>query len=71
MKDLETVEKLYLRITEAGQCVSIKDLAVNGKDLIDAGMKPGKEIGEKLAEFLELVLEEPQLNTKEELLKRM
>lgn len=71
LKDLETVEKLYLRITEAGQCVSIKDLAVNGKDLIDAGMKPGKEIGEKLAEFLELVLEEPQLNTKEELLKRM
>lgn len=71
LKDLEMVENLYLQITKAGQCVSIKDLAVNGKDLIDAGMKPGKAIGEKLAGFLELVLEEPQLNTKEELLKRM
>ena len=34
-------------------------------------MKPGKEIGKKLNEFLELVLEEPELNTKEELLGRL
>lgn len=71
LEELHAVEELYHQITEAGQCVSIKELAVNGKDLIEAGMKPGKAIGEKLAEFLELVIEEPQLNTKEELLKRI
>lgn len=71
VKNLDEIEKLYHEIIEAGQCVSLKSLAVTGKDLIAAGMKPGKEIGEKLNEFLELVIEEPELNTKESLLKRL
>lgn len=41
--------------------------AVTGKDLITAGMKPGKEIGQMLEHFLDLVLEHPELNQKEEL----
>ena len=49
----------------------MKELAVTGKDLIEAGMKPGKEIGDKLSELLALVIEEPELNTKEELLSRL
>ena len=49
--------------------MSLKELAVTGRDLIGAGMEPGKEIGEKLQQLLELVIEEPELNTKEELLK--
>ena len=31
-------------------------------------MKPGKEIGEKLNELLNLVIENPEMNTKETLL---
>ena len=50
------------------ECVSIKDLAVSGRDLIQAGMKPGKEIGETLDRFLDIVLEDPEKNTKEYLL---
>ena len=38
-------------------------------DLIAAGMQPGKQIGEMLNELLERVLEDPGLNTKEQLLK--
>lgn len=38
---------------------------VSGKDLIEDGMKPGKEMGEILAKLLELVLEEPQRNERE------
>lgn len=56
---------------DAGQCVSLKSLAVTGKDLIAAGMEPGKEIGEKLNELLALVIDQPELNTKEELLKHL
>ena len=56
-------------IIEKGQCVSLKELAVTGRDLIRAGMKPGKEIGEKLNELLNLVIENPEMNTKEILLK--
>lgn len=68
---IRDVGRLFEKIIKEGQCVSLKMLAVNGSDLIAAGMEPGKAIGEKLQEFLELVLEEPELNTKEELLKRL
>ena len=69
--DIDGVEKLYHEIMERKECVSLKTLAVTGKDLIAAGMKPGKEIGQMLEHFLDLVLEHPELNQKEELLKRI
>ncbi len=69
LKNLDEIETLYQEIVEKGQCVSLKDLAVTGKDLIGAGMEPGREIGEKLNELLGLVIEDPSLNTKKELLK--
>ncbi len=62
---------LYVEIIRKKDCVSLKDLAVNGNDLIRAGIKPGKEIGEKLNELLELVLEDPECNTKEYLLSKL
>lgn len=71
LKHLDKIEKIYEEILEKGQCVSLKTLAVSGKDLIQAGMKPGKELGEKLGEFLEIVLDNPELNTKEALLARL
>jgi len=49
--------------------VSHKDLAVKGKDLIELGYKEGKEVGQVLKELLKLVLEKPELNQKEKLLK--
>ena len=51
-----------------GNCISLKMLAVTGNDLIKAGMKPGKEVGQTLHHFLELVLEEPEKNSREYLL---
>ncbi len=69
--DIDGVEELYHEIMEKNECVSLKTLAVTGKDLIAAGMKPGKEIGQTLEHFLDLVLEHPELNQKEELLKRI
>ena len=69
--NLNNIEEIYREILEKNQCVSLKMLAVSGKDLIQAGMKPGKEIGEKLEEFLGIVLDNPELNTKEELLSRL
>ncbi len=71
LKNLDEIESIYQKIAAAGQCVSLKDLAVTGSDLIQAGMKPGKEIGDKLKELLELVIEEPEQNTKEKLLEQL
>ena len=64
------IEALYAQIKEKKQCVSLKELAVSGSDLIAIGIKPGKEIGEILNRLLELVIENPELNKKEILLKR-
>jgi tRNA nucleotidyltransferase (CCA-adding enzyme) len=43
-------------------------LAVDGNDLIAAGIAPGPELGRILARLLELVVEEPARNRREELL---
>ena len=68
LKRLENWEQLYAEIREKQQCVSLKTLAVTGSDLIAAGMKPGRELGEVLQKLLQLVLEDPACNTKEKLL---
>ncbi|HIW84439.1 MAG TPA: CCA tRNA nucleotidyltransferase [Candidatus Dorea gallistercoris] len=71
LRNLDEIEYLYGKIMQEGQCVSLQTLAVSGKDLLEAGMEPGRQIGEKLEELLKIVLKDPKLNTKEELLKRL
>lgn len=68
--ELSKIERIYAQILEEKNCISLKTLAITGSDLIAAGMKPGKEIGEVLQKLLEAVLEDPTLNTKERLLKK-
>lgn len=63
------IEKLYQEILTRRDAVTLKDLAVSGSDLIAEGMQPGREIGETLAALLDKVLEDPDLNTREILLK--
>jgi tRNA nucleotidyltransferase (CCA-adding enzyme) len=65
---LEISKALHGEVKQRGDCVSLKELAISGKDLILLGMEPGKEIGEKLTELLERVLEQPELNKREILL---
>lgn len=71
LETLAQLEALYEAALAANECLSLKDLAVTGRDLIDAGMRPGREIGEKLEALLELVLENPERNTKEYLLTQI
>lgn len=68
---VEEIRRLWKEIEEAGDCVSLKTLAVNGGDLMAAGIPKGKQIGETLAELLDLVLEQPELNEKACLLQRL
>jgi tRNA nucleotidyltransferase (CCA-adding enzyme) len=44
-------------------------LAINGDDLIELGFSPGKKIGEVLKGLQEAVIEEPELNNRQVLLK--
>ena len=65
---LAYIKEIYDGILSRQECLSLKDLAVTGSDLIALGMPAGKEIGALLKELLEIVLEEPERNTREELL---
>ena len=56
------------RIRQRGDCVSLKELAVSGRDLMAAGMKPGKAVGATLQYLLSQVLEDPEKNKKDVLL---
>lgn len=63
------LEQLVDQIRSGPYCVSLKQLAVSGADLIAAGKKPGVELGEILECLLEQVLEHPEWNKKDVLLQ--
>ena len=58
-------EKEFKHIINQKECFNLKDLAINGKDLISIGIKPGKDIGHILNNMLEIVINNPELNEKE------
>lgn len=66
---LTETKKFFEEIIEEKECLSIGDLAVDGSDLIKAGMAQGKELGNMLSWLLEKVLENPSLNTKDTLMR--
>ena len=61
-------EKQCLQIRERGDCIRMKDMEITGNDLLKAGIKPGKAIGETLSRLFAAVLEEPERNSREKLL---
>ncbi len=69
LQNLDDIGRLYKEIVQKGDCVSLKGLAISGRDLLDIGYLPGKEIGDELQKLLDLVIEHPEMNEKETLLK--
>ena len=66
--DIDAIGQQYRQILAAGDCVSLKQLAVTGGDLIKAGVRPGPQMGALLNQLLGAVLDDPSLNTKDRLL---
>ena len=68
LEALLEVKRLYEKILEEKNCFTLKQLAVTGRDLMQAGIPAGPKLGEILNHLLEMVLEEPEQNEKEWLL---
>lgn len=66
---LNTIEQILEEVLQEDECFSLKDLAVNGKDLMSVGYKAGKELGNTLNELLQLVIDGECPNEKEKLLE--
>ena len=57
------------RILAEKQCLTLKDLAVNGRDVIAAGIEPGPEVGQVLKGLLKRILDGEIQNQRNALLK--
>lgn len=67
--EIERAENNIRETLQEKPPVSLKDLAVNGKDLFKLGYKEGKEMGEALKKLLEIIIDRPELNKKKILVK--
>lgn len=65
---LARVEKLGAELSEIlrnAPCLTVKDLAIGGKELLELGIPEGKQIGEMLDTLLNLVIDGVLQNSKE------
>lgn len=69
--DAGEIRRLREEIIRDGDCVSLKDLAVKGRDLLEAGVERGPMVGEILNHLFDLVLLYPEKNDRELLLKEV
>lgn len=68
INEIEALKALATEIINKNDCYSIKQLAVNGNDLINLGLPAGKKIGKALDFLLDAVISEKAENTKDALI---
>lgn len=66
---VDLIESIYMELKAGNNCLKLKDLAVNGQDLVDMGFKEGRDVGRTLAFLFDKVLDDPALNKKHFLLE--
>ena len=69
IENIVEMRRLYQEALLKDQCVTLRQLAVSGKDLMQLGMKPGRELGSMLSELLEYVIDDPERNDRDTLCK--
>ena len=67
IENIIAMRRIYQETLQNGDCVTLRDLAVSGRELMEIGMKPGREMGAMLNELLEYVIDDPSKNDKEQL----
>ena len=67
MSLVDYYEAQYQECMKEKTCLTKKDMAINGSDLIAMGMKQGRAVGEVIDQLFEMVLDTPELNEKEKL----
>ena len=65
---LVELKKRIEKLLNENSALSLKDLKVNGKDLMAEGIPSGKIMGKILNELFETVTDSPEMNDKEKLI---
>ncbi len=67
-EEITELQKHISRVRAQDMALKITDLDINGEDLQGIGIKPGPQMGSVLKRLLDIVIEDPLMNTKEKLL---
>lgn len=67
-EDFKKIKFYYVQIIQNNECITLKNLAVNGEDLIAIGIKPGKELGLILNKIFDYVINEKLPNNKKDII---
>jgi tRNA nucleotidyltransferase (CCA-adding enzyme) len=71
LAQLESLRSRVAAVLSAGAALSVRDLAINGRDLMsELGLSPGPLLGTILRTLLDEVIEDPAKNQREALLAR-
>ena len=66
---LDEIVNLYNLILQRGDCLSVKEMAIKGSDLIQIGVEPGVKMGEVIEKLFEMIIEDHTINQRDTLLK--
>lgn len=66
--EINIIENKYNHIISENECFHLKNLNINGEDLIKIGVSKGKDIGIMLNYLLTKVMKDNQINSKEKLI---
>jgi len=69
-EEITILQKRISEVRKQDMVLKVTDLDITGQDLMDLGIKKGPKIGIILNELLDMVIEDPLLNTKEILTKK-
>lgn len=69
LQHLDELERIYHEVINSSTCYTLKDLAINGDDLMRYGIPKGRKIGMILNSLLDLVIQDNIPNQKEILLE--
>ena len=68
LAELDALRALADEVESGGDCTGLSALAVNGRDLLELGYRPGPALGAELRRLLERVLDDPSKNERDTLL---
>lgn len=71
LKDIITLDRYIEQVLDEQNCLTIKDLAINGNDLKEIGIPEGPQIGKLLGLLLDFVIDNPEMNKKQVLLSQL
>ena len=69
-EEITILQKRISEVLHQDMALKITDLKIRGEDLVAIGVKEGPQLGSILRELLDIVIDDPMLNTKEKLLEK-